>query len=274
VVFSPNGEYIASASKDSTVIIWRKNPSNNNFEKYRTLEHFNNIVWSVDFSRSSNWILCVSTNLETEYPRSCHIGNLKGDWVCMGLVNNDTTEYNPLNSIFEIQYEVTGARFNENNASIIIRTNNKLVKQRNINDDGSKRKATNSYRLLIANESNWRIMSRSKLLNNYGFWNLSYIDRFNYDGIDMSVNEYIAATLTGTDFTTLYHWDGLPIGNFKGKEPRFSPSGNYLLLIEGNKLKLHVSDEHEIIRLVKEDSIFGALDINYLNWLNMFLDGF
>ena len=58
VVFSPNGEQLASGSSDKTVKIW--DIASGRYVK--TLEGYDNCVWSVAFSPNGQQLTCASSD--------------------------------------------------------------------------------------------------------------------------------------------------------------------------------------------------------------------
>ena len=268
VVFSPDGNYISSASKDSTVIIWQLDSVSGNFKRFRDLNRFQNVVWSVDFSRNSNYVLCASTDT-LKFPYTCRIYNFNRSghkywWACY-----DTTylKNNPFAYSSDITGKVISADFTKNDAAIIIRTLNEGRLYLTDQDSNLDNQDYISYRIRTAYESNWKLMSRNKILKRY-HWTEDEI--YQYGGIDMSVNDYIASNISGSKHTNLFHWDRMPIRKFRGIKPNFSPDGEYLLCINGNSILLYPADEKEIIRLVNEEAIFGKPDKQLNSWLHIF----
>jgi len=271
VVFSPDGNYIASASKDSMVITWQIDSVSGSFEKFQDFG-FKSEVWSVDFSDNSKYILCTSTDMSGESSNTCHIRNFNGEWNRYGLSTIDTALLKERLIFYEkyITGKVIGASFTRNDAAIIIRTLNDGRSYLSDRDSSLENHDYISYRIRTADESKWNLMAKNKLLKIYYFYLIYYWTAekiYQYGGIDMSANEYIASNISESNYTNLYHWDRVPIRKFRGINPNFSPDGKYLLCINGNSLLLYLADEKEIIRLVKEVAIFGELNTHLKNWL-------
>lgn len=274
-VFSPDAKFIASASKDSTVIIWQYNDSSGYFQKVNRLKRFKSIVWSVDFAQNSKYILCVTDSVD--YP--INIYSLTGSRVFDRLFYNDTLEKRFLTRFPNNYYgRYFSAAFNANDEAIRISTfSEKLSLSQKLDFDPSvKYKGYNQHRIIYSKES-YHLIRMNKLLRNYG------VDRkgkvldpanqlnYTYSFIDVSA-EYIATNISGTTYSSLIHLDRLPIRRFDGIQPTFSPDGNYLLCIDGGKLRLFPVDEKELIRLVTKESIFGKLNIDANSWIHFLKD--
>ena len=263
-VFSPDGAFMASASKDSTVIIWRMDTVDRSFKRFRHLNKFQNVVWSVDFSNRSDYVLCASTDTLL-FTRPSRLYNLNGKGHYHGFAVYDTADYEALPelSVDGINGFVVSARFTRNDAAILFTTQNEkrywLKKQ---NDPLGDRDYFAEV-LLPAPESRWRLMAENKNLKNYP-WSESEI--YPYGGIDMAVQGYLASNISGNSRTILFHWDRLPLRSFQGIRPEFSADGNYLLCLNGKSLELYPSNEKEIIRLVNEQNIFGEPDTRIRHW--------
>ena len=113
-------------------------------------------------------------------------------------------------------------------------------------------------------------------MEDYGLDSSGYIDRteafdYFYDFVDVSA-KYIAANISGKDFSTLFYQDQLPIRKFKGTRPCFSPDGTHLLCIDNKNLKLYPSNEKELIRLYTKELIFGNTEKDKDEWRHFFKD--
>ncbi|MBA7526563.1 hypothetical protein ES705_18725 [subsurface metagenome] len=275
VVFSPDSNYIASASKDSTVIIWHLDSVSGNFEKFNILDQFNNVVWSVDFAENSKYVLCASTDTSSVFRSMyfvCYICDLIGEKEGIILARYDTAYLNKFPSdsaryAYYITGEVVSARFSVNDAAIIVTCINE--KKPTINDQYQPLVQYNyiSYRIELSPQSLWKLMAINKIVNKYYWWRGII---YNYDGIDLSAKEYISSNISGSQYTYLFHWDRLPIGKFRGTNPNFSFDGKYLLCIDEKYLRLYPSEEKELIRLAKDELIFGELEKNIQDWLHYF----
>jgi len=218
----------------------------------------------VDFSSGSDYVLCASTdtsldtNVSRLYPFS-EIGRY------LGAAVYDTAWYEYWSQLFVevISGSVVSARFTGNDIAIIFTVQND---KRYWFQKQSDQLAGSDYLatvLLPARESRWQLMSRNKNLQNYP-WSESEI--YPYGGIDMAVQGYVASNILGNSNTNLFHWDRLPLRSFKGSQPEFSPDGFYLLCINGQSLELYPSHEKEIIRLVKEQALFGEIVTRLRDW--------
>lgn len=260
---------MATASRDSTILIWQLDSTGVSFKRLRHLRPSYGVIWSVDFAKNSKWILFTSTDLTKEFGYTCHVVNFNGDWTHYGWADYDTTSIREgLRTYVDlITGHVVSARFTRNDAAIIISSLNEGRLLLADQDSSLGNHEYISYRIRTADESNWRLMTINKIFKNYK-WTEDQI--YQYGGIDMSVNDYIASNISGSNYTNLFHWDRIPIRKFRGINPNFSSDGKYLLCINGDSLLLYPADEKEIIRLVNEEAIFGELNVSLNNWFNFF----
>ena len=233
VDFSPNGRYIASGSKDSTIIVWKLDSLTGRYENATQISDFQDEVLSVDFAQNSKWILCTATDTAVLQPNVCYLCDFKGfkrplvqAYYDTAYLNKDTVNYD-----HRITGKAISARFARNDAAIII----KSFGPGKISLDGNNEPAIDTksinYLMRFSNNSQRNLMAETRAFRKY-FWRLAYLRNENihyYSGIDFSNQEYIAATISGRNHTILFHWDRLALVKFNGTNPVFSPDGNYLL---------------------------------------------
>ena len=273
-VFSPDGRFIASSSKDSTVIIWQYNDSTGIYEKVNRLEKFKAKVWSADFAENSKYILCVSDSIS--YPVT--IFSLTGKNVFKRRFYNDTIEKRFLSRFPKNYYgRYFHANFVAKDEAIRISTfSDKISLSDSLSFDPSvKYRGYDLHRIIYSKES-FHLIKMNKYLKFYGTDRKGEaIDpnqlKYNYSFIDVSP-KYFADNVSGTNYTLLTRLDRLPIRKFAGTNPLFSPDHNYLVCIDGKMLRLYPVDEKEIIRLVMEKSIFGTLDTDMAGWRHFLKD--
>jgi len=274
-VFSPDGKYIASASEDSTVVIWQYNDSTGFYRRCKRLKAPGSVFWSVDFARNSKYVLCISDSIT--HPVT--IWRITGNDVFRRRFYNDTLEKRFL-SMFPNNYygRYFHAEFTAKDEAIRISTfSDKLSLANPLYFNPSiPYKGYDQHRIIYSNES-FHLVSRNKYLNFYG------IDRkgtaldpanqlnYSYSFADVSA-KYIVFNVSGTDYSVLIHLDRLPIRKFDGKQPLFSPDGRDLLCIDGRNLRLYPVDEKEIINLTTRDSIFGKPDTDISKWRHFMRD--
>ncbi len=273
-VFSPDGKYVASASKDSTVIIWQYNDSTGYYEKVNRLKDTGSAFWSVDFSGNSKYILCVSDSIE--HPVT--IWRLTGEDIFRRRFFNDTLEKRFLalapNNYFGRYFS---ASFTGNEEAIRISTfDDKISMAHKIDFDPSVRYHGYDHHRIIYSYESFHLVPRNEYLDNYGInrSGLALDPKFliySYSFIDVS-SKYIAVCLSGTDYSSLIRLDRLPVRKFEGTQPLFSPDQKYLLCIDGENLGLYPVDEKELIRLAMDKSIFGKLDTDLTKWRHFMKD--
>jgi len=274
-VFSPDGRLIASASKDSTVIIWQYNDSTGFYQKANRLKEIKSVVWSVRFAGNSKYILTVSDSVK----RPVIIWRVTGGEAFGRQFYNDTIERRYL-ARFPNNYHgrYFYAEFTSNDEAIRISTfSNKISLAMKTEFEPLVSYYGYDHHRIIYSKESFHLVPMSNFLKNYGIDRkgqaLDPADQFNYaySFVDVSP-KYIAANISGTSHSILIRLDRLPIRKFSGIQPLFSPDGNYLLCIDGNDLKLYPVDEKEIIRLVTEELIFGVPDSDPSSWSHFLKD--
>ncbi len=274
VDFSPNGRYIASGSKDSTIIIWKLDSLTGRYRNAKQVSDFQDAVWSVDFAQNSKYILCVSTDTTSLKPNVCHLVDFKGEKTNLihasydtAFLNKDTLRYD-----YRITGKVVSARFAADDAAIIITCLDRSINSFNDVTLPVINKNYSRNRILFSKNSLRNLMIENRIFNEYR-WMISFRRSkkvYYYRVIDISKREYVAATILGKKQTVLYHWDQLALLKLDGIDPVFSPDGRYLLCTDYQKLHYYPSDEQEIIRLVEEERIFGEPESNIRDWKDFF----
>jgi WD40 repeat protein len=273
--FSPDGNFIASASKDSSIIVWQFNKSSGTFEKANQIKDFHGIVWSVDFAENSNYILSVSDSIH--YPLLIH--NLMGKAITFRYFLNAPEDTIYLaESPREYHGKYYAARFTADDAAIRISTfSDEMNLSKKTKIQPSVLSKGYNYHRIIYSVQGYQLNDLNKYLKRYGLTRYGYpVDpklRFNYSYsyVDVST-KYIAVNLTGTGYSTLIHMDRLSIRNFKGVQPLFSPDEKYIICLNGESLELYPANEKEIIRLATVKSIFGKLEIDLNSWRHFMKD--
>jgi WD40 repeat protein len=278
-VFSPNGNFIASASKDSSIIIWQQNDSTGHFEMANRINNINGVVWSVDFAKSSKYVLSVSDadqNAKKKLYYPVKIQNLIGKEVYTLPFHTDST-WNP-EYPFQFRGKYYSARFILNDEAIRISTFSNKFPYSEKNDSQLNIKSTGyDYCNIIYSDINtfW-IRKPNMYLEGYGTnfagdpLDPKYA-HYTYSFADES-GKYIVINISGNNYSVLFTKDQLPIKKLTGIQPCFAPDGKYLLCLDGKYLKLYPADEHEIIRLTVKKAIFGKLDTNPTKWVHFFKD--
>jgi WD40 repeat protein len=273
--FSPDGNFIASASKDSTIIVWQLNKSSGIYEKVNQIKGFHDIVWSVDFAENSKYILSVADSIN--FP--ILIYSLMGNAISFRYFMN-----NPVDSTFiannprEYHGKYFSAKFIANDAAIRISTFDDIVNGfRKGNTQPSNIYEGYNYHRIIYSDQGYQLNDLNKYLKHYE------VDRkgrpidpkkiFNYiySYVDVS-QKYIAVNMTGNNYSLLLNMDRLSLRKFRGIQPSFSPDGNYLLCLDEGNLELYPVNEKELIRLATRVSIFGKLDADVTRWRHFMKD--
>jgi WD40 repeat protein len=277
-VFSPDGKYIASASKDSSVIIWIYNDSTASFRMANRLRDYKDIVWSVDFSQTSKYVLCVTHSLP--YPIS--VKRLTGEdpnrmqWFIDEIKDSSYIRKYPWAPYYGRYYS---AKFTAGDAAVRISTFNDSFSNsdRHLMKDSSTYKGFDFHRIIYSDQSLFVLNSQNKYLFNYGIYKGNVEDPvktfdYYYSYVDVSA-KYVAACVSGKDYSILYYQDKLPIMILDGIQPVFSNKGNLLLCLKGKILKLYPADEQELVNLATKRLIFGDPDKIPIEWKHFFKDG-
>jgi hypothetical protein len=267
-VFSPDGKFLASASKDSTFIIWQLNDSSGYFEKVYS-KYYKSRVWSVDFAMNSKYLLCVSDSID--YPVT--ICSLNGKRVFRRIFYNDTIEARFLARYPKYYHgRYFSACFIANDAAIRISTfSDKLYLSDRLDFQPGKRYEGYNYCRIIYSDDSYGLVAQNKYLKDYGVDRKNIVldpaksFNYSYSFADIS-SDYYSVNLSGTTNSELFQTDRLQIRKFKGTQPCFAPDGNYMLCLDGNKLRLYPAHEKELIRLTINKSIFGKLDPDLTGW--------
>lgn len=269
LIFSPNGRYLASASNDSSVIIWEKDTTNSLFNLFRKFKSVHGPIWSVDFASNSKWFIMTRTDLSADFGYVCFLCNLNDEGDSYGQALHDSNDYRsyPEGFVDFITGLVVSADFTSNDNAIIFTSRGEGQYPYLRYEDSLLENGTISYRIFPARESRWRLMSKNRVLKNYPW---TEKDNCQYSGIDMAPQGYLASSSAGYLKINLFHWDKLPIFIFDGAKPDFSPDGKYLLTINDKSLHLFPSDEKEIIRLILEEQLAGSLDRELKKWRHIF----
>jgi WD40 repeat protein len=267
--FSPDGNFLASGSNDSTILIYKYNNPTGIFEKYCQLTEFyyRGMIRSVDFAKNSKYILSNICDSNTIVYIS-NLINLLTYPLRLLSPSLDTAYLN--HSPWYLRWPYHSARFTRDNAAVIISrlSGADTIHEKNftLNSDS----IFYEYRIIFSDESDWKLLPPSKYAAECK--TCPYDEYYTYSGIDLSGKGYIASTLTGTEYTLLTHWNGLTLSKLPGIHPDFSPDGHYLLLTDHNQLRLYPAFEKEIIRLIDEKEIFGKLKKKESDWRHIYFD--
>jgi WD40 repeat protein len=242
--FSPDNRFIASASDDSTVLIWNYDRNTSGYDKFSVVKRLGK-ARSCNFSANSKFILTADDD------STITVLNLYGERIYYFTFWDS--------SIDLYRGKVCNAEFKGNESIIRItgyeqnpdKLNSLLI----------------SYEQILIDEDDFHLRSRtvSPFIGN--FW----IDYHNYKKVQTIdycyINNTHAYVLKGANYTLLKSNDFLPLHAFDGTNPVYPPDGNYLLCIAGNVLQLYPVNVNEIRRLIEVEKIFGELEYDAKGWI-------
>jgi WD40 repeat protein len=263
ISFSPDSLFLASASDDSTLVIWRMDSTENRFRHFRTLDvQFESPVLSVDFATNSRYILTTCTDSVSEHTiQSCVIYNLNGKgYTWLWNWKDDDTTFR--SNWWESTDPVYASRFTAGDAGFIY-----TAAKDSLDQDDTLQIRKSHVRFSYSQNSQ---IGRSKI-NKYikkgeksSYWEPHR--KYRYAGVDMSTHGYVAIHKQGTATTELYHWDGVPLKRFPGTGPVFSPDGDYLLCSEEKFLCIYPAHQDEFIRILDSDDFLQKVDTSMTEW--------
>jgi WD40 repeat protein len=251
ISFSPDSRFIASASDDKTVIIWNYNRNNDLFNPYDTLQGHLSAVRSCNFSNNSKYVLTAADD------STVAIWKLDGKCVYQYWLNGYSWMSFPLD-------KACNAEFTRDEKLI-------MITRYRVNNSDTAGSFLFSQTLLTQNESYFEYLfpSRNRMVFNDFDEIPDQIKEVKY--LDYSTRDHIIAIVpTDKNQVILISHDLMPIKNFNGTRPVFSPDGDYLLCISGKELNLYPVSASELIRLVMEQKIFGEKDIRSGEWVHYF----
>lgn len=259
--FSPDSMFLASASGDSSIIFWKLDPSIKRFEKFKQMDDLGDSkVWSVDFASNSKYVLAsLNDSIWENVYLACAIFNLnKRGRIHIYYFAETLSKPNNWDS----PEPVYDAKFTARDAGFIYSTHMFLPDSFDFNNNRGFR-----YGLKYSDNSKIGLTRINRFLKK-GAKQLFNKDTIliEYDGIDFSVHGYIAASPANTSSTRLFHWDGIPLREFQGENPVFSPEGDYLLCTDGCLLVLYPSSTDEILTLVDGDNLIKTKNREKEDW--------
>jgi len=259
ISFSPDSRFISSASDDSSIILWNYNRHTELFGPYGTTVRHKAAARSCNFSKNSKYLLTASDD------STFYIWNLNGDWVYG--YNLDKGDWVKI-----VQDKICEAVFSEDEELVMI-TVYKPASRDTLHDNQCKDDEKFAYMQTLMTTGEYYIIH---LLNGFvhRFAREEYnevlqireVRNLNYN----NRNKTIAYDTEKGRKTILTSEDLLPLRAFKGNRPLFSADGNYLLCASNNELCLYPASVEEIIRLVDEVKIFGKLNYDPGDWVNIF----
>ena len=264
VSFSPDSQYMASSSRDSSVVIWEMGVKEGKFRKLKSIaKNLKAPIWSVNFALNSRWILIATESFAGDYEHdsiwgryyeTVYVMNFNGrrSVVSYYLVSNKM-DY-PL----QLSKPAYHASFTAGDAAIVYNTIDTVINRDSLNMLYPR------YRLNFSENSPQYLTNTNRIIRKRNF--IRDIDPYTLDGADVSAQGYVASSITGSGVTNMFHFDKMPLMKFEGTQPVFSPDSNYLLCIKGKELLLYPASEKEIIELVDGKKIFGKLEGSISDW--------
>jgi len=251
--FSPDNRFIASASEDSSVIIWNYNIYNSEYGQYSKIKGHRGIVRSCNFSENSKYILTASDD------SSLTIRNLYGENVFRYKLN---WEYDLLTG------KLCNAEFLGNDR--IIRVTGYHIPEKEPDERNEKEMMGRyMYEQVLMTGDDFYIVDESQVSNymrQFNFWeDIDNYRKIRFVDYNHHSNSLVEVAV-GEKHTLLRSADLVPLKTFPGVRPSYSPDGNYLLCLHGNELMIYPISAREIIRMVEEEKIFGELQYEMGNW--------
>jgi len=245
VCFSPDEKWLLTASKDSTVQVWKYNETKNEYLKFVLLTGHTDVVWSAVFNKESNYILTASADSTVKM------------WKLTG--EEHRYDYNESRYYFASHLSpVARAVFSSSGTSIILDRYGHSGKLKR----GSF--ANNGLWFELEQMSDKKYKKDEFRYYQSIIYSGEYIDELESDtifaSIDMSRNNpMFAVQVDGSDESVLVLFDRYsahPMVSLQGINPIFSPDAKNVLCVVGKKLFLYPVDIEYIESLVVQNNIF------------------
>ena len=226
--FSNNGQFLASASKDNTIVIYYLNHEKKLYEVYSIIKDHRDIVWSVEFANNNKYIISASED------STIRIWDYKGKDVLKPVFQGlhiSMTTFDSLFNSFKSKY--SDAFFSPLEDYIIF-------KYKGISDPDTIKSICISWNALTLNES----------------FKGCY---FTAQQVRFSSSTVIYKTLAGETRLISSNSKKSKYYTFKEHFTSFSANNDYMFGIDDNMLRFYPVNETEIIRLTRRIKIFGKL---------------
>ncbi|KPK85187.1 MAG: hypothetical protein AMS27_08015 [Bacteroides sp. SM23_62_1] len=251
--FSHDNRFIASASDDSSVIIWNYDKYSSTFGQYGKINGHNGKVRSCNFAKNDKCLLTASDD------STLAIWNLNGEWVYKFYFNWEFDLF---------RGKICNAEFSGGDRVIRVTGYNSPINKLNELDEmGMPVRFT--FEQVLITDGNFYIRSWASEFNKF-LSPFPWDEISNYRKIQFTDYSYLSNSLAevnaGEEYTLLRSADLLPLKTFNGIKPVFSPDGNDLLCIRCNELKLYPVSGLKIKRLAEKDQIFGKLNYKGSHW--------
>lgn len=249
--FSPDSRFISSASDDKTVMVWNFNKKDGLFGPYDTIRGHSGAVRSCNFSHNSKYILTAADD------------SMVAVWNLNGSLVYDYRLYNYTWMDFP-QDKICNAVFTSNEEMI------RITRYR-LNTSDSAGGFLYSQTLLAEDGHYFEYMfpSRNRMVftdYNENFDQFKEVRYLDYNSRDHT----ISIQPINIKQVILISPDLMPMKYFDGSSPVFSETGDYLLYINNNELRLYPVSAPELIKLVLEQKIFGEIDNKQGDWVHRF----
>ena len=238
VDISGDGNFIATASCDKTIIIWYMNSVKNIYDYYNTLKYHEDTVWSVSFSRNNVTVLSAAAD------KKVLVGTINGE------IKQKSQRYIG-KSNFRSDNKYCEAYFSKSNDGIIAASYSVL------NDKSVKHYIGKSYRNPMVNLKTGLIYGHEKYLDqNEEYDCLNFSPDENYFLFSKNKMIYLADNVITVkkEGNKAYNSNHI-LFETNSSNPFFTSDSKYILMVNSNSIQSYFIDpvimEEEIKKVIK-----------------------